>query len=175
MNGFQRLAPQKQKSRRGGTPESIRPRRLTLQRVPRPGRVALHLVIRPAFIVPPGMENATAIGHPPLAAMCCRRNPGRDRSRHQRGNESLRAGLQGPRPQGHPRRTSLTQTEAAFLSCVAALDGQRSSCRRQNHYAAAGEFHAGRQVFHGLGYLRSAFAGGLQIHSVYRLLPSPAS
>ena len=36
----------KQKSRRGGTPEGIRPRRLTLQRAPRYGRVALYLVIR---------------------------------------------------------------------------------------------------------------------------------
>ena len=36
----------KQKSRRGGTPEGIRPRRLTRQRAPRHGRVALYLVIR---------------------------------------------------------------------------------------------------------------------------------
>ena len=34
------------KSRRGGTPGGVRPRRLTLQRAPRQGRVALHLVIR---------------------------------------------------------------------------------------------------------------------------------
>jgi hypothetical protein len=34
------------KSRRGRTPESIRPRRLTRQRAPRHGRVALRLVIR---------------------------------------------------------------------------------------------------------------------------------
>ena len=40
------LHHRKQKSRRGGTPEGIRPRRLTLQRAPRQSRVALHLVIR---------------------------------------------------------------------------------------------------------------------------------
>ena len=34
------------KSRRDGTPEGIRPRRLTRQRAPRHGRVALYLVIR---------------------------------------------------------------------------------------------------------------------------------
>ena len=38
--------PQKQKSRRGGTPEGVRPRRLTRQQAPRPSRVALHLVVR---------------------------------------------------------------------------------------------------------------------------------
>ena len=34
---------QNRKSRRGGTPEGIRPRRLTRQRAPRHGRAALHL------------------------------------------------------------------------------------------------------------------------------------
>ena len=34
------------KSRRGGSPEGVPPRRLTLERAPRHGRVALHLVIR---------------------------------------------------------------------------------------------------------------------------------
>jgi hypothetical protein len=38
---------QEQKSRRGGTPGGIRPRRLTRQRAPRRRRVALHLVVRP--------------------------------------------------------------------------------------------------------------------------------
>jgi hypothetical protein len=43
-----RLASQrrKQKNRRGGRPEGVRPRRLTLQRASRQSRTALHLVVR---------------------------------------------------------------------------------------------------------------------------------
>ena len=43
------LRHRKQKSRSGGIPEGIRPRRLTLQRAPRQSRVALHPVIRLLF------------------------------------------------------------------------------------------------------------------------------
>jgi hypothetical protein len=49
----QRLATKHihKKSRCGGTPEGIRPHRLTLQRTPRHRRVALYLVIRRTFLV----------------------------------------------------------------------------------------------------------------------------
>ena len=54
----------KQKSRRGATPEGVRPRRLTLQRTPRQGRVVLRLVIRRLLIVRHGMENAIGRHNP---------------------------------------------------------------------------------------------------------------
>ena len=44
--GLERLGKRNKKSRRGGTPRGIRPRRLTRQRAPRPSRVAFYLVIR---------------------------------------------------------------------------------------------------------------------------------
>ena len=130
--------------------------RLTRQRAPRPGRVALHLVIRrPGFmfsseptmplltgsltplIVPRGSgkasEPSSGISYhegsrpsargtddpglvrlparPSVRPLDCERgrvgghheNPGRNRSRHLRRDQSLRAGIHGPRPQGHPR------------------------------------------------------------------------
>ncbi len=60
------MCHRQQKNRRGRTPKSVQPRRLTLQLAPRQSRVALHIVIRPPFIVPPGTENAMAIDRDPL-------------------------------------------------------------------------------------------------------------
>src|SRR5205085_11014916 len=46
LGGLQPAHGKRKKSRRGGTPEGVRPRRLTRQQAPRSVRVALHLVIR---------------------------------------------------------------------------------------------------------------------------------
>ena len=79
-----RLAVAKnKKSRRGETPEGVRPRRLTLQRTHRQSRVVLHLVIRRTLILTHGMGNATALDQPPrLATIYSHENQGRNRSRH---------------------------------------------------------------------------------------------
>ena len=60
------LDAKNKKSRRGGTHEGVRPRRLTLQQAPRQSRVALYPVIRSTFIVWHGLENAIALDRHPL-------------------------------------------------------------------------------------------------------------
>jgi len=61
VSGFQTSRHKNEKSRRGGTPESIRPRRLTRQQASRQSRVAVHLVFRPAFIVRHGKGQTIAV------------------------------------------------------------------------------------------------------------------
>jgi len=55
------LVAKNEKSRRGGTPEGTRPRRLTFQPASRQSRVALYLVIRQCIIIRYEMENATSL------------------------------------------------------------------------------------------------------------------
>jgi hypothetical protein len=73
------LDAKNKKSRRGGTPEGIRPRRLTLQQAPRQSRVALYPVIRSTFIVWHELENAMALDQlpPRLAAIYSPENSGK--------------------------------------------------------------------------------------------------
>jgi len=121
------LIAKNKKSRRGRTPAGIRPRRLTLQRTPRKVRVALQLVIRRTFIVRHEMKNATTLDRhpPPFVTISSRENPGRDRSRRQRGGWSLRAGLHGPGPQAHPHQSTggfpRRSSPGCFDRCRAAL------------------------------------------------------
>jgi len=72
------LVAKNEKSRRGGTPQGVRPRRLTLQPASRQSRVALYLVIRQPVIIRHEMQNATSPdlqSFPPRHDICVAASP----------------------------------------------------------------------------------------------------